>query len=233
MSLFHAARRSPFSVILALTASLAAGFFIWLWTFSPLAEKVNLDLLLAGADILRSSQFTHLLLVGGYILASVLVFPFSVLDAFTISIFGPVQGAITAYVLSSFCAMWMFVLVRHFRKRPARMPEKVLPAQWTHVLNQPGPLSVMMARNLPIAFSINNVMFALSSVRTRDYVIGTLIGNIFPVLFLSVIFSQTRKAILEPSSWQFACLVLVLLSVMAIHRLFRKRVSSRSDAESL
>ena len=231
MTFIRAARRSPFPFIFALSATLAAGFFIWLWTFSPLAEKMDVDLLLTAADILRGTQFAHLLLIGMYILASVVVFPFSILDAFTIIVFGPVHGAMYAYILSSFCAMWMFVLVRHFRKRPARIPKKVFPAQWTHVLNQPGMASVMMARNLPIAFSINNVMFALSSVRTRDYVIGSMIGNLFPVLFLSVIFSQTRKAILEPSTWQFACLVLVLLSVMAIHRLFRKRVSSRADPE--
>ncbi|MCF8039428.1 MAG: hypothetical protein K9K79_08925 [Desulfohalobiaceae bacterium] len=79
-------------------------------------------------------------------------------------------------------------------------------------------------RNLPIAFSIINVVFALSSIKTRDYLIGTLIGNIFPILFLSVVFSQTQKAFTDPGLGQFACLALVLLTAFSLYRLFRRRI---------
>ena len=185
---------------------------------------MDLELLFQAAEILKGSRFTHLFLVLSYLLASVLVFPFSIMDTFTIAVFGPVQGAIYAYFLSSFCALWMFILVRYFRKKPARIPEKVIPAQWAHVLNRPGCVAVAIFRNLPIAFSINNVIFALSSIKTRDYLIGTLIGNIFPILFLSVVFSQTQKAFTDPGLWQFACLALVLLTAFSLYRLFRKRI---------
>lgn len=231
MPVLNTLRRFSNSCFYGLVLVLVASALVWLWSFSPMAEKINFDLLLTAADVLRNSRFTHLLLFLAYILASLIVFPFSILDIFTMAVFGPVQGAVYAYMLSFVCALGMFILVRYFRRKPIIYRSKILPVQFANVLNQPGIVEMAIARNLPIAFSVNNIIFSLSSITLRDFLIGTLIGNLFPIFFLAVIFSQTQQALLNPGFWQISCLGLALAAAFTLYRLFRKWIRGKGISE--
>lgn len=144
-----------------------------------------------------------------YAVLTVLLFPGSIITAASGALFGTALGTALAVVGATIGATGAFLIGRRLgRSEVERIAGRRIGAldAW---LERRGFLAVLYVRLIPIApFSALNYVAGVTSVRARDYVLGTAIG-IVPGAFA---YAALGGSIDEPTSPEFlAALGLVLV----------------------
>jgi uncharacterized membrane protein YdjX (TVP38/TMEM64 family) len=102
--------------------------------------------------------------------------PLPVLGTVAGAAFGPVSGATTSLVAMTMTACAQFLLARHVAGERVRdrLGHRLV---WVNqLLERRGTIAVAGARLLPSPFSEFNMAAGLTSLRLRDFTIGTVIG---------------------------------------------------------
>ena len=211
----EASRPLPRRLIGLALAALALVALALAWRWTPLRDWANLGALIALARHLDSLPFTPLAIIGGYVVAGLLVVPVTLLIAVTGIVFGPLEGmlyAIAGTVLSALatyaCGHWLGhdSVRRLVGPRINRLSQRIA---------KRGILAMVVLRLLPVApFSVVNVVAGASHIKLRDYLIGTLVGML-PGIVITVTFAHhLAEAIRKPSAGTIAVLVLVAALVI-------------------
>ena len=80
-----------------------------------------------------------------------------------------------------------------------------------------GLITTAVLRAIPMSpFALVSVVAGASDIRFLDYLIGTAIGIMVPVILLTVATEQTSRLLTEPSAIQFALLVGVIALWIAV-----------------
>jgi uncharacterized membrane protein YdjX (TVP38/TMEM64 family) len=90
--------------------------------------------------------------------------------------FGPVSGATTSLVAMTITACAQFLLARHVVGERVRQRLGSPLVRVNHLLERRGAIAVAGARLLPGPFSEFNMLAGLTSLKLRDFALGTLIG---------------------------------------------------------
>lgn len=170
---------------------------IWRWT--SLGTQVGYSELQIWLEQIKNQPLTPLVLLGIYLLASLLVFPITVVVGVTIVIFGPLLGFVYALLGSLAGAVITFgvghylgrdLMMRFHSQRLSRL------GSW---LAERGILTVMAMRMLPVApFTVLNIVAGASGIRFRDFVLGSVLGMLPGLAAVSLFVDRLVVALRDP-----------------------------------
>lgn len=206
------------SMLLLAVAALAAA-----WRWGPLAEWLAPETLQAIGLAMRDAPAAPLWIVGGYVLASVVAMPITVLIVATAFVFGPTAGFFYALAGAVTSAAVTFALGRMLGRRPVRRLAGSRVNALSRRLGRGGVLAVLLLRLLPVApFTLVNLVAGASHLGTREFVVGTVLGMAPGILAVTIFADRLVAALSNPAPIQMAVLVAVVLVIasgsIAIHR---------------
>ncbi len=195
-------------VLLALLVALP-----WAFEFSPLAafaSPMRLRELIAPH---ARSPFAVLGVLGGYVLAG-LVVPLNALILATVLVFGPALGFAYSLAGSMASAVATFAVGRWLGAPLARRIAGRRLAKITSQVRRQGLFAVVAARLMPIApYTLVNVVAGACRVRWRSYLGGTLIGLLPGILGFTLLTHQIGRALADPGPGTIAVLVGVVAAL--------------------
>jgi phosphatidylserine/phosphatidylglycerophosphate/cardiolipin synthase-like enzyme/uncharacterized membrane protein YdjX (TVP38/TMEM64 family) len=206
------------------------------WRWTPLRETLDVDKLLAAATEMKRMPFTPLLVLGSYLIASLIAVPITLLILVTMIAFGALVGIVysTAGVLLGAAAgYWLGYLLG--RKTVRRLAGRRI-NDLSRRLARHGILAVTAVRLIPVApFTVVNLVAGASHIRLLHYLLGTFFG-LLPGLAAIALFTDRIAATLEsPSILSIGSLIVVLalitLATIALTR-WLGRKSSREPTRA-
>lgn len=214
-----AARRTIAGVLfLVIFVGLAAA---WHWT--PLQDWLNVPALVQDLEQFKQSPSAPFIVLGGYVVGGLAVMPVTVLIAATVLTFGPALGFVYAFLGMTLSAIVTYGIGRALGREAVRRLAGPRINRLSRRLARRGVLAVMTVRILPVApFTVVNVVAGASHIRFRDFLLGTIIGELPGLVALSLFFDQVWSTIQEPGPEKFfllgALLALIAGGGLALRR---------------
>ncbi|ADJ28583.1 VTT domain-containing protein [Nitrosococcus watsonii] len=217
------------SLMLIIPLALAAA---WRWT--PLGEWLDLQTAISIIKGLKESPEAPLLVLGVYLLASLIAIPLTLLIVATVIIFGSLTGFTYALISATLSALLTYGLGRLFGRRTVRQLAGKRLNRLSRRLAQQGTLTMLAVRLIPIApFTVVNMVAGASHIRFRDFTIGTLLGLIPGTLAIAIFIDRVVTTMRNPTPLSFAILGVVLmllgLSVLGIRWWLRKQEATNNN----
>jgi uncharacterized membrane protein YdjX (TVP38/TMEM64 family) len=174
-----------------------------------------------------------LVTVAGFLIGGLLVVPVMVLIAVTILAFGPWWGFWYALIGMTASAMVTFG-IGHLLGR--RLMDH-LSGSWVHRISKSlakkGILTVVTIRILPVApFSILNAVAGASHIRSREFFIGTVLGELPGLVSLALFLDQVTETIRHPGPGSILLLIVVAVGIVLIAWGLGRWVSNRPQEAS-
>lgn len=195
-------------VLLGLTAA---------WRFTPLGEWLEPQQLRTTLESGRQLPFAPALLVGFFVLASLLMVPVTALIVATILVFGPVAGftyALAGTLLSALVGYGLGVWTGGRTRWPMTGGRTEAIADR---IARNGLLAVATVRIVPVApFAVINLVAGSSRIRLRDYMLGTLIGMGPGIAALAFFTDRLWASLRDPDAGTVATLVVSTLVVVGL-----------------
>ncbi len=214
-------------VLLLLALALFGAASKWTFLGSLLDPRPWMGTAVAGA----SAPTVLLAVVGGYLLAGLLVLPVTLIIVETAVLFGPWWGFLLAWIGAMASAVAFYWLGRLAGRHRVRR----LPGYWLDRLGRwvarRGILAIVVARVVPLApFSVVNVVAGASRVPFRDYVIGTMVGMTPGIALMTALGDQVGRTLRERSLANVALLVLVAATTALAGWAIQRRIMKAQPA---
>ena len=200
--------------VVRLTAlTVLAAVALAVWRFSELGAWNDADRLSLLLGRLNASPWAGPLVVAIFMLATLFVFPVTVLIAATGIALGPSNGFIWASIGSLVAAIATYGMAR-------MLPQHALDywiGAWIRRMGsrfeRGGIVSIMVARNIPIApFTLINVVAGAAKIPFRDYLIGTMLGMGPTIAALTVLGDRLRDAWQAPNMFNISMLCIAVFA---------------------
>jgi uncharacterized membrane protein YdjX (TVP38/TMEM64 family) len=180
----------------------------------------------------ESGIWGYVIFVGAYAIATLLIFPVTAFNIAGGAVFGGIMGLLLASVGALISAVVGFFLVRSLN---INFPEvdKRYPSVSENIASG-GLFYVFVARLLPLVpYGIVSFAAGLSSIKRRDYILGSLLGTplgIIPFVFLgSTGIQMANTNDLRPLV--MSCIGLVMLIIAGIWYQKRTKDVAKFDEE--
>ncbi len=194
------------------------------WRWTPLADQIDIGKITKWATALRSNPSRVAIILGAYLIGSIISFPITILILATALVFGPTKGILYSFIgcmigAGATYAMGYFLGSDFIRKLTG--------TKWQALerkINQTGILAVAALRAIPIApFTVINIISGAFQVPVRDYLLGSLLGLAPGIIITNLFAHQLQSAIRNPGLGSFVLLaVLAIVSIMGTIWLRRK-----------
>ena len=188
-----------------------------IWGFTPISRFANPEAAAAAMAIVSASPWQFAIVLGCFLVAGLVVFPMLLLIIACVAVFGPVLGFVYSSVgllasaaLNYAIGTWLGreVLLNALGRRFDSTRSALM---------RRGLVTTAVVRAIPGSpFALVSVAAGASDIRFRDYLIGTAIGIMVPVVLLTVATEQTSRLLTEPSAMQFAVLAGVIALWIAV-----------------
>jgi uncharacterized membrane protein YdjX (TVP38/TMEM64 family) len=222
--------RWPFGLVLGVGL---IWLIIWVWR-SPLGEKIrtgNIDL---WAEYL--SSFGWIAVIIGILCVAIQaifpVFPYVILAAANVLVFGLFYGFLINWIGAIIGAVLSFMLSRTWGQNWIQQKWKhQTQVHWfNEQLQHRGFLVILLARIFPIIPpSLVNVLAGVSKIRFSPYFFATLIGKLPAVWIGSVISHDIFH--FEENKGRIAILILLVITLSGIGYILRKRFNRKKVHE--
>jgi phosphatidylserine/phosphatidylglycerophosphate/cardiolipin synthase-like enzyme/uncharacterized membrane protein YdjX (TVP38/TMEM64 family) len=201
-----------------------------LWQWTPLRELIDVTSMVNYLEEVGHGPTALLITVGGFLIGGVLVMPVMVLIAVTILAFGPWWGFWYALTGMTASALLTFGIGRLLGRRLMDH----LSGSWVHrtsrTLAAKGILTVVALRILPVApFSILNAVAGASHIRTRDFFVGTVLGELPGLVSLALFLEQVTETVRHPGLGSVLLLVVIVAGIVLSAWALSRWVSNRSQ----
>ncbi len=205
-----------------------------LWSWTPLHHWINLNTVIEWQQSVRNYPAAFYLVVGAYVLGSLVLFPVTILNIATVFTFGPVLGNL--YGLAGWLAsaamgygIGRAIGQKIMQKLARRWLDRLIRPAGTH-----GFLTVLTLRVFPVApFTLVNVFVGAWGIRFRDFFLASVIGRIPGIILLALLGVQVESFFRQPGMIAVALLGLTLILIpLAFGRLSKRLLSGdlrRSD----
>lgn len=188
------------------------------WRFTPLSEWLSPDTLAVAAEGIKSHPLTPLLVITVFSLAGLLAFPVTLLIVTTALAFGPMWGAVYSIIGSIVSALLAYALGHKLGRKTVQKLAGSSINRLSRRLAHHGVLAVITVRIIPVApFTAINLVAGASHIKTKDFILGTLLGMLPGILGLTVFADSLIKTIQQPEPSQiaiFAVIIAVITLVM-------------------
>lgn len=184
-----------------------------LWQFTPMAHWTDPDALGPLLAAVQTSPWAVPAVLAMFILGTLMVLPVTALIAAAAIALGPWSGFLWASVGSMAAALLTYLLGQAMGRRPL---ERLL-GRWIYrvdrLLHQGGIISVFLMRTMPFApFTIVNIVAGASSIRFRDFFVGTVLG-MGPGIAAITLLSDRLRALWEDPTFGSLTLLIVAIAV--------------------
>jgi phosphatidylserine/phosphatidylglycerophosphate/cardiolipin synthase-like enzyme/uncharacterized membrane protein YdjX (TVP38/TMEM64 family) len=208
-------------VLLALSA-------VWRWT--PLGDWLSLERITGWIDHLRGSPSAPFIILGGYIVGSLVLVPVTAMILATAYTFGPIlgfgyslAGCLMGAMVTYICG-WLVGRDTVGKLAGARVN------RLSRRLGKHGLSTVATVRLLPIApFTIVNLVAGASHIRFRDFVFGSILGMAPGILAITVFERQLEVAIQEPGAKSFGLLAVLVGAIVVVALVVKKRIGNNKS----
>lgn len=175
---------------------------------------------------LARAAFVYILL---YAVRPLVLFPATVLTIASGLVFGPWLGILFTIIGENASANVAFRIARWLGRNWIDQREQGRLRAWDSMIRNNATTSVMLMRLLYLPFDAVNYGCGLTSMRQRDFFIGTFVG-ILPGLVSFVLLGGAGSAGIENRPLLFGSALFFFLLGLLVARLLR-RVSPEEDAE--
>jgi phospholipase D1/2 len=207
--------------VVLIVCGLGAG----LWSWLPTAEW-DLDAISAWMAPHRHVWYGLPLVMLAFIgLAPV---PVVLLIAASGIAFGPVLGPIYAMAGCLASGSMGFGIGRWMGQRRVERLGGERVVRVTRMLKRNGTLAVFFLRKIPLPFTLANIIVGASTVRYRDFVLGTLLGMAGLVIGLAGFGYQLTMVLRSPSPSTIAAAVLIVSIPLTLAWLINRTLRQRS-----
>ena len=217
---------SGLSLLLAVLALAAA------WRWSPLGTWIEIPRLLAYVEAFERSPAAPFITIAGFLIGGLLVAPVTVLITVTVLAFGPMQGFLYSFAGMTLSAILTFYLGGWFGQR---LVDRISPRlqRLSVRLAEKGVLAVVAVRVVPVApFTIVNMVAGATRIRLKDFVVGTIIGELPGLIALSIFVDQITTTIKSPGPASYAVLAVTAAAIIAIAWMLRQWLAKRTAAQA-
>jgi phosphatidylserine/phosphatidylglycerophosphate/cardiolipin synthase-like enzyme/uncharacterized membrane protein YdjX (TVP38/TMEM64 family) len=201
----HVRRRLWISgAIVLLFLALAAA---WRWT--PLGAWLDPGTMAAAVQGLNEAPWGAPVALIGFVLASLIAVPVTLLILVTALVFGPLTGALVALLGSTLSAVAGYVIGRATGRRAVETLAGGSLERVSRRLASRGILTVITVRIVPVApFAVINLIAGASHVRLRDFIIGTILG-MTPGVIAMAVFAEGLLSLIGRADFRAIALVIV------------------------
>lgn len=197
------------------------------WRFTPLKNLVDLPRIVGWIEPYRDAWYALPLVAAAYVVLGLVMVPVLLMILATGIAFGPWLGSLYAlagclasasvgYAIGRWAGLSRLERVAGPRVR--RLSEK---------LERNGTLAVYMIRKVPAPYMLANVIVGASSVRYRDFILGTTLGMGPMILALAGFGYQLSRIVKEPTAAGIATaaafLAVPLLLALLLNSLLKRR----------
>ena len=203
-----------------------------LWQLTPLQRFADPEFVDHLVETLRGEWWTPVAIVATYVLASVIVFPNSVINVTVILAFGGLFGWPFAMGGSLIAATVFYFLGRRFGGGKVGQIESRRLEKLRRVLRHGGIKAVLAVRLMPIApFPVVNLAAGSLHIRYSDFLIGTGAALLPGTLTMAFFGEQLENVVKNPSPANI--FLLVVIGTMGIFVLwsFRRHILERIEKE--
>ena len=168
-----------------------------------------------------------------YALRPLVLFPASLLTIASGLVFGPILGIVFTIVGENASANFAFFLARWLGREAvaAREYEGSFAEKWDKRLSQNGLVTVLIMRLIYFPFDLVNFSCGLTSMRQRDFAVGTFIG-ILPTLISFVLFGGVASAGNQNRLLTIILAVFFFFIGLVFVHLFKRREQKRAAETS-
>ena len=189
-----------------------------IWGFSPISRVANPEAVAAAMAVISASPWQFAIVLGCFLAAGLVVFPMLLLIIACAAVFGPglgfvysSAGLLASAALNYAIGTWLGreLLLKTLGGRRFDSMRSALIRR--------GLITTAVVRAIPMSpFALVSVVAGASDIGFLDYLIGTAIGIMVPVVLLTVATEQTSRLLTEPSAIQLALLVGVIALWIAV-----------------
>ena len=200
------------------TVALALMLLALIWAFSPISRVANPEAVAAAMAVISASPWRFAIVLGCFLAAGLVVFPMLLLIIACAAVFGPGLGFVysSAGLLAS-AALNYAIGTWLGRELLLKMLGGRRFDSMRSALIRRGLITTAVVRAIPMSpFALVSVVAGASDIGFLDYLIGTAIGIMVPVILLTVATEQTSRLLTEPSAIQLALLVGVIALWIAV-----------------
>jgi len=202
------------------------------WRFTPLSEWLNPDILAAAAEGIKSHSLTPLLVVAIFSLAGLLAFPVTLLIVTTALAFGPVWGAVYSVIGSILSALLAYGVGHKLGRKTVQKLAGSSINKLSRRLAHHGMLAVITVRIIPVApFTVINLVAGASHIKTRDFVLGTLVGMLPGILGLTIFADSLIKTVRQPEPGQIMIFALIIAVIICVMFALKKLLDQKQEKE--
>ena len=186
------------------------------WRFTPMHDVADADTLAGWFHSLRKDPWGPLYLLAIYLVANLVFFPNTVLNAATILGLGTTWGLPCALAGSLSSAMLAYVIGRRFGTRRLRRLDGKVAERLTGMLKNSGILGIASLRLIPIApYTAVNLVAGAARVSPIAFALGTFLGLLPGNLLMTMFGHQLRAVLRDPSPMQIGITACVLVVAAA------------------
>lgn len=186
-----------------------------LWRWTPAGEWLDVASAKAAAEWIRRQPMTPLLVVGGYIVGGLVVFPVTLMVIATVLVFGPWWGFFYALIGSELSALALFWIGRLMGQNTVRRFAGSLINRLSQKLSESGVTTVITFRIVPVApFSVINLIAGVSKIQLKDFALGTLVGMVPGVMAIVLLADRISASLQTPDLGRFTALAAAVLAVV-------------------
>jgi phospholipase D1/2 len=200
------------------TVALALMLLALIWGFTPISRLANPEAVAAAMAVVSASPWQFAIVLVCFLGAGLVVFPMLLLIIACAVVFGPVlgfvyssAGMLASAVLNYAIGTWLGreLLLKMLGGRRFDSTRSALMRR--------GLVTTAVVRAIPGSpFALVSVAAGASDIRFLDYLIGTAIGIMVPVVLMTVATEQTSRLLTEPSAIQLALLAGVIALWIAV-----------------
>ena len=203
------------------------------WRYTPLHEWINVRSLVDLSDSFESSPLAPLIVIGGFVLAGLVVMPVTMLIAATGIVFGPWLGMLYSLIGATLSAVFVYAIGRELGRDTVRRFAGRRINDLSRRIARRGLTAMIVVRMLPLApFSIINLVAGASHLAFRDFVLGTVLG-IAPGTIVIVFFvDRIVAAVRHPGPLTFALLAIVAGIAIGGALVLRSRLQPRDEEQA-
>jgi phospholipase D1/2 len=202
------------------------------WRWTALGEWLSLERVTGWIDHLRGSPSAPFVIVGGYIVGSLILVPVTLMVLATAFAFGPLAGAAYSLVGCLMAAVITYALGRILGRDKVRRLAGSRLNRVSRRLADHGLVTMLTVRLVPVApYTVVNIVAGASHIRLRDFVLGTILGMAPGILAITFFEHQLEIAIGEPGAKSFALLAVLVGAIIIFALVIKKRMSNNEDSK--
>jgi phospholipase D1/2 len=208
--------------------------FALAWRWTPLGEWINVATVIDWQQSVKDYPAAFYLVVGTYLLGSLVLFPVTILNVATVFTFGPIMGNVYAL------AGWLASAAMGYgigRTIGGKMLQALARA-WLERLTRPpgrhGFFTVLTLRVFPVApFTVVNIFVGAWRIHFWDFFMASIVGRIPGIILLTLAGVQVESLLRQPGVIGVVILGLTLiLAPLTLSRLSKCLLSAAPPTDS-